>query len=89
MSLKFLETISVNGVTEPELFTGTNPTKWKTSGQELHASPHSIEHTPILSYPYISIYGYVGYHEVLSNIRLQLDVKLLETAHTEGRRDEL
>ena len=28
------------------------------SGQELHASPH-IEHTPILSYPYISIYGYV------------------------------
>ena len=26
--------------------------------QELHASPH-IEHTPILSYPYISIYGYV------------------------------
>ena len=27
-------------------------------GQELHASPH-IEHTPILSYPYISIYGYV------------------------------
>ena len=27
-------------------------------GQELHASPH-IEHTPILSYQYISIYGYV------------------------------
>ena len=27
-------------------------------GQELHASPH-IEHFPILSYPYISIYGYV------------------------------
>ena len=26
--------------------------------QELHASPH-IEQTPILSYPYISIYGYV------------------------------
>ena len=26
--------------------------------QELHASPH-IEHFPILSYPYISIYGYV------------------------------
>ena len=25
--------------------------------QELHASPH-IEHFPILSYPYISIYGY-------------------------------
>ena len=31
MSLKFLETISANGVTEPELFTGANPTKWKTS----------------------------------------------------------
>ena len=28
------------------------------SWQELHASPH-IEHTPILSIPYISIYGYV------------------------------
>ena len=27
-------------------------------GQELHASPH-IEQTPILSYPYISIYGHV------------------------------
>ena len=26
--------------------------------QELHASPH-IEHTPILSYQYISVYGYV------------------------------
>ena len=26
--------------------------------QELHASPH-VEHFPILSYPYISIYGYV------------------------------
>ena len=26
--------------------------------QELHASPH-MEHFPILSYPYISIYGYV------------------------------
>ena len=28
------------------------------AGQELHASPH-VEHFPILSYPYISIYGYV------------------------------
>ena len=28
------------------------------SWQELHASPH-IEHFPILSYPFISIYGYV------------------------------
>ena len=30
----------------------------QVSRQELHASPH-IEHFPILSYPYISIYGYV------------------------------
>ena len=43
-------------------------------GKELHASPH-IELTPILSYPYISIhgyvlsiYGYVGWHEVLTCI---------------------
>ena len=28
------------------------------SRQELHASP-PIEHFPLLSYPYISIYGYV------------------------------
>ena len=44
--------------------------------QELHASPH-IEHFPILSYPYISIYryvlsiyGYVGKHEVLTSTSL-------------------
>ena len=44
------------------------------AGQELHASPH-IEHTPILSYPYISIYGYVltidGY-EVLTSSRRKM-----------------
>ena len=48
--------------------------KLRLSGQELHASPH-IEHFPILSYPYISIYGYVltiygyvGWHEVLTAV---------------------
>ena len=35
----------------------TWPIENTDSGQELHASPH-IEHFPILSYPYISIYGY-------------------------------
>ena len=41
-------------------------------GQELHASPET-EHIPILSYPYISIYGislsiygYLGQHEALT-----------------------
>ena len=45
-------------------------------GQELHASPH-IEHTPhiVLSiyihiWNVLSIYGYVGYHEVLTEIWL-------------------
>ena len=34
----------------------TIPCEPKTNQQELHGSPH-IEHTLILSYPYISIYG--------------------------------
>ena len=46
-------------------------------GQELHASPH-IEHTPhiVLSiyihiWNVLSIYGYVGYHEVLTRLSNQ------------------
>ena len=51
--------------------------KW----QELHGCTH-IEHTPILSYPYISLYGYVlsidgyvCYHEVLTPQRHDLAEK--------------
>ena len=53
---------------DPFLSSFSTSQRW----QELHASPH-IEHFPILSYPYVSIYGYVlsiygyvGLHEVLT-----------------------
>ena len=39
-------------INQKHVFFKTSQRFW----QELHASPH-IEHTPILSYPYVSIYG--------------------------------